>query len=140
MDNTDWIDGDARIFPNNARFEDDELCVLDADGDGYGDAIPSVAADLGNDCDDSNSSVYPGYNNEIGNLCVLDLDGDGFGQINPPQPYDSGRDCDDDVGVHPEADEACDGIDNNCSGEIDDYAGSNAPLWNNRSDLDRRGC
>ena len=62
--------------------------MVDADGDGYGDAIPSVAADLGSDCNDSNASVYPGYNNEIGNLCVLDLDGDGFGQINPPQPYD----------------------------------------------------
>ena len=87
----DCNDSDGSIFPNNARYEDDDLCVVDADGDGYGDAIPSVAADPGNDCDDSNALVYPGYNSESGNLCILDNDGDGFGQVNAPQPYDSGK-------------------------------------------------
>ena len=90
----DYSDADATVFPNNARFEDDDLCVVDADGDGYGDAIPSVAADHGSDCDDSNALIYPGYNNEPGTLTILDADGDGFGQANAPQPYDSGSDCD----------------------------------------------
>ena len=65
VDNSeDCNDNDETIFPNNALYEDDELCVVDADGDGYGDAIPSVSADPGNDCDDSNALVYPGYNNK----------------------------------------------------------------------------
>ena len=80
----DCNDGDSSIFPNNAQYEADELCVVDRDGDGYGDAIPDVSADAGSDCDDSNPLVYPGYNNELGTLCILDADGDGFGQIRIP--------------------------------------------------------
>ena len=137
---TDCNDADASIFPNNARFEDDELCVVDADGDGYGDAIPSVAADPGSDCDDSNALIYPGYNNEAGTLCILDADGDGFGQANAPQPYDSGSDCDDtDAEIHPDMEESCDGVDNDCSGEVDDYQGNNAPRWYYDDDNDGFG-
>ncbi|MEC8278843.1 MAG: putative metal-binding motif-containing protein, partial [Myxococcota bacterium] len=137
---TDCNDADASIFPNNARFEDDELCVVDADGDGYGDAIPSVAADPGSDCDDSNALIYPGYNNESGTLCILDADGDGFGQANAPQPYDSGSDCNDtDAEIHPDMEESCDGVDNNCSGEVDDYQGNNAPRWYYDDDNDGYG-
>ena len=43
---------------------------------------------------------------------VADLDGDGF---------DADADCNDtDADIHPDADEICDGVDNNCSGEADE--------------------
>ncbi|MEC8278203.1 MAG: putative metal-binding motif-containing protein, partial [Myxococcota bacterium] len=136
----DCVDSDATIFPDNARYEENGLCVADVDGDGYGDAVPTVSADPGTDCDDTNALVYPGYNEESGNLCIFDADGDGFGQKNAPQPYDSGTDCDDANGdINPDAAESCDGIDNNCSGEIDDYNGSDALRWYADSDGDGYG-
>ena len=51
----------------------------------------------------------------------LDADGDGFPQ---------GLDCDDqDPEVYPEAEERCDGIDDNCDGQTDDEAAVDAPTW-----------
>jgi len=59
----------------------------------------------------------------------LDADGDGYGDINNPiedytRPagYVTGsNDCDDsDPEIHPKATEVCDGIDNDCDGEIDE--------------------
>ncbi len=58
-----------------------------------------------------------------------DLDGDGYGDPDamvsdcavPAGAVANADDCDDaDAGVHPEADEVCDGVDNNCNGLIDD--------------------
>ena len=107
----------------------------DADGDGYNED---------EDCDDNNSLVNPGATeicDGIDNNCdgqsdegvtstfYADSDGDGFGDeasvtesCEQPDGYvPIGNDCDDDNDeVYPSAPERCDGIDNDCDGEIDE--------------------
>ena len=72
---------------------------------------------------------------EIGVIWYADQDEDGFGSedlviqscLRPDGFLDRGGDCDDnDPSIFLGADEECDGIDNNCNGEIDE-TGSN--IW-----------
>ena len=111
------------------------LVGCDRDGDGYGRA---------QDCDDQNTSVYPGAGevcDGLDNDCdgvvdgpaavarapfYPDRDGDGFGGPaldRCPQGDERGGapgDCDDtQAGVSPSATEVCDGLDNDCDGFVD---------------------
>jgi len=110
----------------------------DQDGDGYYDY---------EDCNDNNAMIYPGAEeicDALDNDCngfaddgipkntyFLDNDGDGFGDISitvdtclttPPMGYTANdTDCDDTkFNVNPDADEICNGIDDNCDGSIDE--------------------
>lgn len=114
----------------------------DNDGDGYNDDSCG-----GNDCDDSNATVYPGAaeicdgrdNDCDGGVDTpvpssattwyADGDGDGFG--NSSSPYQAcnlpsgyvanSADCDDgDNGVYPGATEYCNNTDDDCDGTVDD--------------------
>jgi formylglycine-generating enzyme required for sulfatase activity len=124
---------------------------LDADGDGV--------TEMGGDCDDADASVHPyaaELCNGIDDDCdgdtdegdaldaltwFLDDDGDGYGVSTaadtqaceqPSGFVDNADDCDDDEGgetIHPDADERCDDIDNDCDGEIDEDDAVDAPTW-----------
>ncbi len=107
----------------------------DQDGDGY-----SVLED----CDDGDAAVYPGapelcdgldndcdvdVDEDVQVLFYADADGDGYGteasttlDCDPPPGYAAvAEDCDDtDPTINPGADEACDGLDNDCDGAVDE--------------------
>ncbi len=114
-------DPDSGIIP-----EDTGDAPVDADGDGFYEE---------DDCDDTNSAVYPGASeipyNGLDDDCDEttpddDLEGDGFLEAD---------DCDDlDAATNPDATEVCDGLDNDCNGEEDDAVGD---LW--YADVDRDG-
>jgi len=103
-----------------------------------------VDSSLANDCDDTEPDVFPGNPevcDELDNNCdgtvdegvtttfYVDLDGDAWGDLGAttqacaePDGYatDPG-DCDDtDDAVHPGATEVCNGLDDDCDGDIDD--------------------
>ena len=122
----------------------------DGDGFGLSDDFieacdaPEFYVPNDNDCDDEDATTYPSAieicdavdnncNGEIdesySGIWYADIDGDGFGDLETEtagcQPdsswVENGLDCDDLNGfLHPDAEEICDDIDNNCDGQIDE--------------------
>jgi hypothetical protein len=116
-------------------------CAGFTDNDGDGFVVEQ-------DCDDSNPNSYPGAAeicDTIDNDCdglidetptiyFVDNDNDGYGDDNntveagcdtPNGASAVGGDCDDnDPDIFPGAPELCNGIDDDCDGEVDDFAGT----------------
>ncbi|GAP69295.1 por secretion system C-terminal sorting domain [Bacteroidales bacterium 6E] len=122
----------------------------DGYGDAFASAVMSCSNVSGSvtnnlDCDDTDATVHPGADeicDNIDNDCdgatdedveltlYVDADGDGFGDAygepmmscTPLSGYaDNNLDCDDTrATVYPGATEVCDGLDNNCNGEVDE--------------------
>ena len=149
----------ALLCACNANTGDDkgDDQPTDVDGDG-------VAS--GDDCNDEDASVYPGAPelcNDVDDDCDgevdeepvdatewwVDSDGDGYGDRDgepvlaceaPSGMVGNAGDCDDAVAeVNPEADEVCDGVDNDCNGEIDGPESVDAQVWYVDSDGDGYG-
>lgn len=104
----------------------------DNDGDGY------TAA---NDCNDNNPSIHPGAvencdgvdnncNNSVDEGCAVctDADNDGY---KAQASCGTQVDCNDAApAIHPNAQETCDGIDNNCNGTIDEGFNKSSDILN----------
>jgi len=150
------LDGD--IDCEDADCDDDPLCeTCDEDGDGYDSTSEECG---GRDCDDTDPDIHPRTTDVcdgIDNDCdgeidedgdtpwYADSDGDGYGDedrvvtaCDAPSGYIADdSDCDDsDASIHPAATEVCDGIDNDCDGEIDESGGT---VWYPDADGDGYG-
>ena len=99
---TDCNDSDADLYPGAVQEASATECMIDADGDGYGDKSPGSGYDAGTDCDDhpiNGANTYPGSVTEASSTeCMLDADNDGYGDNYPPAGFDIGSDCDDSDG------------------------------------------
>ncbi|MFK7807420.1 MAG: MopE-related protein, partial [Saprospiraceae bacterium] len=122
---------------NNCDGNTDEglpttIYFADADMDGFGDAnapldscmmMPPPMGYVANsdDCDDTNQNINPDAMEITGNN--VDEDCDGTAQSFADEDMDGFfdfEDCDDtNPDINPDATEICDGIDNDCDGEID---------------------
>jgi len=136
---------------------DGSVGYADYDGDG------AAACE---DCDDTNPLAYPDADeicNDVDDDCdglvdyfavdettwYEDADNDGYGiafgeqlvQCDPEPGFaDNDQDCDDnDATIHPDADEYCNGVDDDCDGDLDDDA-VDAPAWFEDLDLDGYGA
>ena len=114
---------------------DDGDVVVDSDGDGF------AAAD---DCDDNNADINPeaaetcdGMDNNCDGVIdegvlttyYADADGDGYGHPDITTEscsaiagfVEDNTDCDDSsADAYPGGEETCDGLDNDCNGEVDE--------------------
>jgi hypothetical protein len=142
----DCRDWDSGMFPLNPAIvcgdgidQDcsggDEACdAADADGDGFTPAM--------GDCDDANAAVSPAGAEVCGNglddncsggdVPCAGADADGDTYVACPVGVTVGCDCDDsDAAVHPGVAEACDALDNDCDGLVNEgnpgAGGSDAP-------------
>ncbi len=140
LTNDDCNDTDDTVYPSAAELCDGQLndCLSsglpsdesDADGDGWVSCTVDAGGwdgagiSGGEDCDDGDSSEYPGV------TWYADGDGDGWGDASSSNSCErasssdvgNGDDCDDgDAGVSPSATESCDGsTDEDCDGSIDE--------------------
>lgn len=126
---------------------------------------PVGYAELSGDCNDADPAIFPGASEVCDSvdqdcdglvdeeavdapLWYSDADADGFGDANsavadcsPPASFvaDS-TDCDDgNPIIYPGAPENCDGLDNNCDGQVDEDSALDAPTWYLDGDSDGYG-
>ncbi len=119
--------GDAAVTTDDCDPGEGYVANAEDCDDGAGSVHPN-ADELCNDLDDDCDGVADDDATDLGTW-YQDADGDGYGdEGTATQTCDpavgmvaAGGDCDDaDGGVSPEAEESCDGVDQDCDGDIDD--------------------
>ena len=117
----DCDDDNPKAYPGVATLDSTDKCMLDRDGDRYGDIMVSSFPDAngyqGTDCDDGSVDTFPGAA-ELDSIeyCMTDLDGDGYGEQNPTSSTGgvvrAGTDCDDEdeLSTIIAEDADCDGV------------------------------
>ena len=160
-------DGDTDEGVTTTYYEDvdgDNFGLSDATTESCD--LPTGYADDPGDCDDDDSAINPDATevcNEVDDDCdgtideddasdadtwYADDDGDGFGDgsssaeaCDAPSGYVSDdTDCDDtDSDINPDAEEVCDGVDNNCDGETDEGDTIDSAIWYADDDEDGFG-
>ena len=107
------------------------------------DVVPGFS-EVGGDCDDVNDTINPdatevcdsldndcngAVDEGVTNTYYADSDADGYGDLNstveacerPVGAVENNLDCEDlDTAISPAETESCDGVDNNCDGQIDE--------------------
>jgi hypothetical protein len=157
-----YVDGDGDGFGDEADEGSMHCANPSSDDAGYSDEAT--------DCDDDNSAISPSSSescNEVDDDCdgsideagaegegtwYADTDTDGYGNEDslvlactaPEGHVSDDSDCDDtNALISPMASEVCDGIDNDCDGDIDDgdssLDGASASTWYSDGDGDGYG-
>ncbi|MCB9765525.1 MAG: putative metal-binding motif-containing protein [Alphaproteobacteria bacterium] len=99
------------------------------DGSDCDDADPAIHPDAAEVCDARDNDCDGARDEGLTLTAWVDADGDGYGDTARPQwvcALDAGLsavdgDCDDaDPAVNPDAEEVCDGVDNDCDGQTDE--------------------
>ncbi len=139
----DGLDNDCDGTPDDGALGT-RTWYGDADGDGYGDptidvrACAAPAGYVGNsdDCDDTDAKFNPAASESCTDPTDYNCDG-AVGQADGDNDGTAAcSDCDDsNAFVHPGAPEICDGLDNDCNGDIDEVA----PTWYADVDGDTHG-
>ncbi|MFN0275317.1 MAG: MopE-related protein [Chitinophagales bacterium] len=130
-DNSDCDDSDAAVNPSATEIcnEIDDNCdgnidegvqstfYADVDGDGFGDATSTTLA-----CSAPSGYVSDNTDCDDAQLLYADGDGDTYGAGSPVAcGVADNTDCNDaDATVNPAATEVCNGVDDNCDGNIDE--------------------